>query len=317
MSNATITGPTRNVRILPRFVLRTFWLLHRALYRFSGGRIGLSRPAAGERFGTMRLRTLGRRSGEARTAIIGYYEDGPNLVTLAMNGWGRAEPAWWLNLQANPDATVQLADGPRTVRARAATGDEGRRLWTRVRDYPGWGGDIDAAAAHRSTPTTVVVLEPRAATSETAAAMTIAPTQSANAGRPRRLALRHLWLVPGLGIALFASAQSTTLHVGLVPLLVFGIVPHLTVLLGVGQPHARGQLAPRAVPLFNAMHQPVVPLAVLALAAAGILSPFWLVGAFAWLGHIVVDRGMGDGLRTADGYRGSVSAGSHPRSVPG
>jgi hypothetical protein len=71
------------------------------------------------------------------------------------------------------------------------------------------------------------------------------------------------------------------------------------------------------VPLFNAMHQPLVPLAVLALAATGILPPFWLVGALAWLGHIVVDQGFGDGLRTADGYRGSVRAGSHPRSVPG
>ena len=83
----------------------------------------------------------------------------------------------------------------------------------------------------------------------------------------------------------------------------FGIVPHLTVLLGIGQPHARGQLAPRAVPLFNTMHQPVLPLAVLGLAVAGVLPPFWLVGALAWLSHIVVDWGFGNGLRTADGYR--------------
>jgi hypothetical protein len=117
-----------------------------------------------------------------------------------------------------------------------------------------------------------------------------------------RLRRRHVWLIPGLGIALFANAQAGILHVGLVPLLVFGIVPHLTVLVGFGQPHARGQLAPRAVPLFNAMHQPVMPLAVLGLAAAGVLPPFWFVGALAWLSHIVVDRGFGDGLRTKDGY---------------
>jgi deazaflavin-dependent oxidoreductase (nitroreductase family) len=109
----------------------------------------------------MRLRTVGRRSGEPRVAIIGYYEDGPNLVTLAMNGWGRAEPAWWLNLQAQPDATVALADGPRAVRARAATGEERGRLWARFLDFPGWGDDIDALAARRSTETAVVVLEPR------------------------------------------------------------------------------------------------------------------------------------------------------------
>jgi len=131
---------------------------------------------------------------------------------------------------------------------------------------------------------------------------TITRTLPSVGGRSHRLRGRQLWLVPGLGLALVANAQASTLHVGLVPLLVFGIVPHLPVLLGIGQPHARGQLAPRAVPLFNAMHHPAVPLAVLALAAAGILPPFWLVGALAWLSHIVVDRGVGDGLRTADGF---------------
>ena len=46
----------------------------------------------------MRLRTLGRRSGQSRVAIIGYYPDGQNLVGLAMNGWAEPDPAWWLNL---------------------------------------------------------------------------------------------------------------------------------------------------------------------------------------------------------------------------
>jgi hypothetical protein len=134
--------------------------------------------------------------------------------------------------------------------------------------------------------------------------VTIAGTRSVDIDRPRRLRLRlrHAWLVPGLGIALFANAQAAHVDLGLVALLAFGIVPHLTVLLGIGQPHARGQLAPRAVPLFNTMHQPVVPLAVLGLAAAGVLPPFWLVGALAWLSHIVVDWGFGNGLRTADGF---------------
>jgi deazaflavin-dependent oxidoreductase (nitroreductase family) len=131
------------------------------MYRFSGGRIGLSRPEAGGRFGMMRLTTLGRRSGQPRVAIIGYYEDGRSLVTLAMNGWADAEPAWWLNLQAQPDTTVVLVDGPRAVRARAAVGEERERLWASFRDYHGWGVDIDALAARRSTETAVVVLEPR------------------------------------------------------------------------------------------------------------------------------------------------------------
>jgi hypothetical protein len=77
-----------------------------------------------------------------------------------MNGWGRLEPAWWLNLQAQPATTVGLADGPRAVRARAATGAERDRLWTRLGDFPGWGDDIDGLAARRPDETALVVLEP-------------------------------------------------------------------------------------------------------------------------------------------------------------
>jgi deazaflavin-dependent oxidoreductase (nitroreductase family) len=147
------------LRTPPRLFVRTAWVLHRALLRFSGRRIGLSRPEAGQRFGMMRLTTVGRRTGQPRVAIVGYYDDGENLVTLAMNGWADADPAWWLNLQAQPDTTVDLADGPRAVRARAAAGAERERLWSSFRDYPGWGDDLDALAARRSMETAVVVLE--------------------------------------------------------------------------------------------------------------------------------------------------------------
>lgn len=152
----------------PRSLIRTFWALHRFAHRLTGGRFGLSTAEAGARFGMMRLTTTGRRSGRSRTAIIGYYPDGSNLVTLAMNGWGEGEPAWWLNLQATPEATVVLPDGPRSVRARAASGEERERLWATFRDYPGWGDDIGALAARRPTETAVVVLEPGSAASPAA-----------------------------------------------------------------------------------------------------------------------------------------------------
>jgi deazaflavin-dependent oxidoreductase (nitroreductase family) len=106
----------------------------------------------------MRIATRGRRTGPTRVAIIAYLEDGPNLFTLAMNGWADPEPAWWLNLQAHPDATVVLPDGPRAVRARAATGEERERLWTR---WAGIEDGLDDYAARRNRPTAVVVLEPR------------------------------------------------------------------------------------------------------------------------------------------------------------
>lgn len=148
-------------KLPPRWFVRAAWVLHRACYRVTGGRFGLWRPEAGGRFGTLRLKSVGRRSGEPRVAIVGYYEDGPNLVTLAMNGWAESQPAWWLNLQTQPETTVDLADGWRAVRARAAKGEERERLWAKLRDYRGWGDDIDAVAAQRSTETAVVVLEPR------------------------------------------------------------------------------------------------------------------------------------------------------------
>lgn len=109
----------------------------------------------------LRLRTVGRRSGEERAVIVGYFEDGANYVTLAMNGWADPPPAWWLNLSANPDAAVDTVDGPRLVRGREAAGAERERLWAAFADYSGWGDDIARFAALRSRETPVVVLEPR------------------------------------------------------------------------------------------------------------------------------------------------------------
>ena len=149
----------RPPRLPPRWFVRAAWVVHRAIYTFSGGKLGLMLPKADGRGGYLRLTTIGRRSGEERVAIVGYFEDGPNLVTLAMNGWAEGEPAWWLNLQARPEARVDLKDGPRTVRARAAEGEERARMWARMRDFAG-GEDLDAYAALRSSETAVVVLEP-------------------------------------------------------------------------------------------------------------------------------------------------------------
>ena len=106
----------------------------------------------------MRLTTIGRRTGRARAVMVGYFQDGPNLVTMAMNGWGDAEPAWWLNLQAHPDVTVDLVDGSRQVTARAAQGQERERLWAQWRDID---KKLDGYATRRSMETAVVVLEPR------------------------------------------------------------------------------------------------------------------------------------------------------------
>ena len=153
------------------------------------------RPAS--RFGMMRLTTVGRRSGQPRVAIVGYYEDGPNLVTLAMNGWADAEPAWWLNLQAQPDTIVELKDGPRAVRARVAAGPERERLWAELPRLPRLGrrhrrprcAAIDGASGGRARasrrlrvrwPTTRPRLQSRGLTASRA------PRQERETARPRQ-----------------------------------------------------------------------------------------------------------------------------------
>jgi deazaflavin-dependent oxidoreductase (nitroreductase family) len=154
----TDTKP-RQAYLPPRWFIRSAWVIHRALYNVTGGRRGLW-PPTNKNWGTMRLHSTGRRSGAERLAILAYFEDGPNLVTLAMNGWGAPEPKWWLNLQAHPDATVDLKGGQtRAVRARIATADERPRLWERWHQFNG--EHMESWAARRHKETAVVVFEPR------------------------------------------------------------------------------------------------------------------------------------------------------------
>jgi F420H(2)-dependent quinone reductase len=155
-------GPAKKTPFMPpRWFVYAAWKFHRFYFRVTGGRRGLWKPnAAGlhaGQWGTMRLTVPGRKSGKMRQVILGYYEDGSNYVTLAMNGWGYAEPAWWLNLQAHPEATLELKDKSLPVRGRAAVGEERERLWAEWRNY---NREFDAYAALRPRETAVVVLEP-------------------------------------------------------------------------------------------------------------------------------------------------------------
>jgi deazaflavin-dependent oxidoreductase (nitroreductase family) len=152
MTNADRTTDPRP-RLPPNWFIRIAWAVHRGMYRWTGGRRGLWR-ATPEKWGTLRLHTIGRKSGKERIAILGYHEDGPNIVTVAMNGWMEGDPAWWVNLQANPDATLDLKGQTLQVRARAAAGEERERLWAL---FPGNMPFVD----NRATETAIVVLEPR------------------------------------------------------------------------------------------------------------------------------------------------------------
>ena len=119
---------TRPPKVPPPWFVHTAWRVHRALYRLSGGRF-LWTPSNKRGWGALRLTTVGRKSGQERSVIVGYLEDGADLVALAMNGWDEGHPAWWLNLEAHPDAVVRLAGRattsgarPRVPRGRSVTG---------------------------------------------------------------------------------------------------------------------------------------------------------------------------------------------------
>ncbi|MDH4278455.1 MAG: nitroreductase family deazaflavin-dependent oxidoreductase [Acidimicrobiia bacterium] len=154
-SESTAARAAKKPFLPPRWFIRTAWRIHRALYRVTGGRFGLRRPND-KTYGLMRVVTIGRRSGVERPVMLGYFEDGANLVTMAMNGWGAPEPAWWLNVQAHRDVTIDLVGETRRSTGRAATGAERERLWARWQEID---RNLDDYAARRPTETAVVVFE--------------------------------------------------------------------------------------------------------------------------------------------------------------
>jgi hypothetical protein len=95
----SVEGPTAGTdaaplpKLPPRWFVHSAWRVHRALYKLSGDRF-LWTTSNKRGWGALRLTTVGRRSGQDRSVIVGYLEDGPNLVLLAMNGWDEGHPAW-------------------------------------------------------------------------------------------------------------------------------------------------------------------------------------------------------------------------------
>lgn len=126
---------------------------HAWVYRRSGGRLGRSLVG----IDVLVLRTTGRKSGKPRDAPLGYVRDGKAFVVVASNAAAEKVPAWWLNLQADPDAVVVLDGKEHPVHARRATEDEVARVWPKLQAmYVGF--DHYKAIATRELP--VVFLDP-------------------------------------------------------------------------------------------------------------------------------------------------------------
>ena len=125
---------------------------HVCLYRLTRGRLG----------GRIRgvdivlVDHVGRKSGKRRTTPLLFIEDGENLVIVASKGGSPKHPIWWLNLQANPETSVQVGGERRRVRAREASDSERERIWPRlVEVWP----DYDAYQRRTERRIPVVILE--------------------------------------------------------------------------------------------------------------------------------------------------------------
>jgi deazaflavin-dependent oxidoreductase (nitroreductase family) len=136
--------------------LRWVGKLNVPLYRATGGRIG-GKVGKGP---VLLLTTTGRKSGEKRTAPVLYLEDDGGLSVINTNAGNIRVPAWSLNLDANPEAEVQVRGKKIAVRARAAEGDEREDLWRKHnQQYAGFDDYEEILPDDR--PITVYVLEPR------------------------------------------------------------------------------------------------------------------------------------------------------------
>lgn len=130
--------------------------LHTLAYRLTRGLVGSRIPGGPP---MLLLDHVGAKSGTHRTTPLVYARDAGDLIIVASKGGHPKHPAWYHNLRANPDTTVQVGTEHRAVRARIATADERPRLWRKVVDtYGGYEGY--RKRTDREIP--LVVLEPRA-----------------------------------------------------------------------------------------------------------------------------------------------------------
>ena len=137
------------------FQLKTMNVVHKAILKLSGGKIGWK--AAG--MPALEMTTVGRKSGERRTVMLtSPIQEGDAIVIVASKGGEPTHPAWFLNLQADPKVTVSFQGAPaRSMVARIANAEERARLWPQVTaGYKGYAGYQERTT--REIP--LVLLEP-------------------------------------------------------------------------------------------------------------------------------------------------------------
>ena len=139
---------------LPASALRLMGRLNTPIYRLTRGRM-MNKVG---RAPVLLLTSIGRRSGQPRTAPVVYLADGERLVVISSNGGNHNAPGWSYNLKANPDAEVEIGSERRLMRARVADGEERAALWRRMNEqYAGF----DDYEANVTRDIALFVLEPR------------------------------------------------------------------------------------------------------------------------------------------------------------
>jgi F420H(2)-dependent quinone reductase len=140
-------------------LLRRLMGVHAHVYRLTNGVVGHRFPGAPP---MLLLDHVGAKSGTKRTTPLVYVDDAPDVVLVASKGGHPRNPAWYHNLRANPDTTVQIGAARRAVHARVATSVQRERLWPKaVATYAGYSGYQERT--DREIP--LVILEPRKASS--------------------------------------------------------------------------------------------------------------------------------------------------------
>lgn len=139
---------------LGRFIVQTMTGPNNVVYRLSNGRVAGRTPSGAP---ICLVTTVGRKTGRARTVPLVYVTDGDRIVVVASKGGMSTHPAWYLNLQADPRATLHIGSSRRAVRARPATATERGDLWPQlVAVY----GLFNAYQARTDRDLPLVVLEP-------------------------------------------------------------------------------------------------------------------------------------------------------------
>jgi deazaflavin-dependent oxidoreductase (nitroreductase family) len=140
---------------IARPVIKVMSLVNTWIYRLSGGRLG-GRWMYGAPI--LLLTTVGRKSGEKRTAPLLYLEDGPRVILVGSQAGMSRDPLWVKNIDANPDVEIEIGARKRPMRARRGTSEEKAHYWPALcKMYPDY-ADYQARTT-RDIP--VLILDPR------------------------------------------------------------------------------------------------------------------------------------------------------------